>query len=149
MELAMQHTITCSTTISSPAHEVWAVWSDLDAYPAWDPREEVNHLDGPLAAGTMGTFKQRGRGAGRYRITAVEPGEAWTSESPLPGGRLVIEHRLESRPDGVELTKRYTAHGPMALAFRWFFAKGIQREMPGSFAALEAEIARRSRGTRP
>jgi|SRR5579859_2495823 len=144
----MQHTITCTKTVSAPAHEVWAVWSDLEAYPKWDKREEANHLEGPFAVGSSGTFKQRGRGAGTYRITAIEEGRAWTTETSLPGGKLVIDHRLESGPHGVELTKRYTAHGPMALAFRWFFVKEIQREMPGSFAALEAEIARRFSGAR-
>jgi len=139
----MQHSITCTKTISAEMHEAWAVWSDLEAYPEWDPREELNQLAGPFAVGTTGTFKQRGRGAGTYRITELEPGKAWTSETALPGGKLVIEHSLESGPNGVTLTKRYTAHGPMALAFRWFFAREIEREVPKSFAALEREIRRR------
>lgn len=139
----MQYTITCQATVSAPAHQAWAVWSDLASYPAWDEREELNQLDGPFAAGVTGTFKQRGRGKGTYRITAVEEGRAWTTETPLPGGRLVIDHRLDKGAEGTLLTKRYTAHGPMAVAFKWFFARGIRREMPGSFAALGREIARR------
>jgi hypothetical protein len=140
---SMQHTITCAKAIAASQQEAWAVWSDLEAYPKWDPREELNELSGPFAVGTTGTFKQRGRGAGQYRITALEPGTAWTSETALPGGKLVIEHLLESSPKGVTLTKRYTAHGPLALAFRWFFAREIEREVPKSFAALENEIRRR------
>lgn len=139
----MQHTITCAKTILTDMQKAWAVWSDLETYPKWDPREELNQLDGPFATGTTGTFKQRGRGPGRYRIAQLQAGKGWTSESSLPGGKLVIEHSLEPSSAGVTLTKRYTAHGPMALAFRWFFAREIEREMPRSFAALEAEITRR------
>jgi Polyketide cyclase / dehydrase and lipid transport len=140
----MEHTITCRASVATADRDqVWAVWSDVAAYPTWDPREELNRLDGPFVADTTGTFKQRGRGEGTYTITAVDPGRSWTTQTSLPGGRLVIEHVLEEGPRGVELTKRYTAVGPMALAFRLFFARGIRREMPESFDALEAEIGRR------
>ena len=47
---------------------------------------------------------------------------------------MVINHLIELTTEGVALTKTYDAHGPMALAFRLFFARGILREMPGSFA---------------
>ena len=123
--------------------QVWTVWSDLASYPAWDPREEVNEPDGPLVAGTTGTFKQRGHGAGRYTVTSVDEQRGWTSETALPGGRLVIEHTVEAAPGGTRLVKRYRVHGPMVPAFRFFFARRIQAEMPGTFDALAAEIGRR------
>lgn len=28
---------------------VWSVWTDIDRFPAWDPREQHNRLDGPFA----------------------------------------------------------------------------------------------------
>jgi hypothetical protein len=137
--------LSCQTTLAGiSAQDAWTVWSDLASYPSWDPREEVNQPDGPLAVGTTGRFKQRGRGSGTYTITAVEPGRRWVSQTALPGGRLVIDHRIEPGQGATTLTKTYVAEGPMALAFRWFFARGIRREMPGSFAALEAEIRRRT-----
>lgn len=141
----MNYVIACQATfLGKAATDVWTVWSDLASYPKWDPREEVNRPNGPLAAGTTGTFKQRGRGAGSYTITAVEPGRRWVSETSLPGGRLVIDHHVDPVGDGTMVTKTYTVEGPMAVAFRWFFGRGIRAEMPGSFGALEAEVARRS-----
>jgi len=144
----MSFTVTCQATISGvTTEEVWAVWSDLASYPSWDPREEINQPNGPMAPGTRGAFKQRGRGAGTYLITEVEPGRRWVSETALPGGKLVIDHRIEQALGRTTATKIYTAEGPMALAFRLFFARGIRREMPRSFAALEAEIRRRRERT--
>jgi len=140
----MNCVITCEANLpSADAADVWTVWSDLASYPQWDAREEVNRPGGPLAVGMTGAFKQRGRKAGTYRIIAVEPGRRWVSETALPGGRLVIDHRVDRMGEATKVAKIYTAEGPMALAFRWFFAQGIRKDMPGSFAALEAEVARR------
>jgi len=141
----MKHTITCRATLKATERErVWDVWTDLNAYPSWDEREEVNKLDGPFGPGTTGTFKQRGRGAGRYTIVAVEPGRSWTTHIALPGGLLEIEHFVEGEAGAVEVVKRYNITGPMALLFKLFFARGIAKQMPGSFAALDAEVARRA-----
>jgi hypothetical protein len=141
----MSFTVSCKAMLLGiAAEQAWMVWSDLASYPSWDPREEINQPNGPLAVGTTGTFKQRGRGAGTYMITAVDPGRSWVSQTSLPGGRLVIDHQVEQARGGTTVTKTYLAEGPMALAFRLFFARGIRREMPGSFAALETEIRRRA-----
>lgn len=146
----MSYVMVCEATLRGlDQADVWAVWSDLASYPEWDPREEINKPNGPLAAGTTGVFKQRDRGAGTYVIIAVEPGRRWTSQTALPGGRLVIDHQLDTNADGVVVRKTYTVEGPMALAFRWFFAKDIRAQMPGSFAALEAEIIRRGHAPGP
>src|SRR5690349_501503 len=103
--MPMDYVITCETTLLADPADVWAVWSDLASYPKWDDREEINQPNGPLAVGTTGTFKQRSRGAGTYKITAVEPGGRWVNEIALPGGRLVIDHRVERAGDGTKVTK--------------------------------------------
>jgi hypothetical protein len=115
-------------------------------YPEWDPREQALRLDGPFEAGTTGWSKQVGpRPGSPFRLVRVEAPNRWTNESPLPGGRLSIDHLLTDRGDGtVHLTKRYEVHGPMQLAFRLIFAHAIRRDTPGTFTALEAETARRA-----
>ena len=142
----MKYSITCSATVAAPAAAVWATWADMPAYPTWDDREETTTLDGPFAVGTTGFSKQKGgRDGSTFTLTTVEPNQRWSNEMPLPGGKLVIDHQLTDRHDGTaEVAKIYTAYGPMAVAFRLFFAKGIRREMPGSFAALEREANRRA-----
>jgi len=99
-------------------------------------------------AGTTGFSKQVGQRPGTtFGLTRVEPRTRWTNQTPLPGGRLLIDHRLVPQVHGtVRLVKRYEAYGPMSLAFRLFFARGIPAEMPATFAALAAEAARGSRG---
>jgi hypothetical protein len=141
----MKHSIECTATLGAAPAAVWAVWADMTSYPAWDPRDEEMRLDGPFATGTTGWSKQAGRRPGSpFTLTLVEPMTRWVNELPLPGGSLVIDHQLEAVSGGRSaVRKTYTAHGPMAVLFALHFGRGIRREMPASFAALEAEAARR------
>jgi uncharacterized protein YndB with AHSA1/START domain len=138
--------LVCSASIDAPVTAVWDAWSDLAAYPSWDPREEVMRLDGPVAAGTTGFSKQAGpRPGAPIRIKRVDVPTRFTIETPLPGGRLVLDHVLEAAPDGgTTIHKRYEAWGPMSVAFRLVFARGIRAQMPDTFRALGAEVARRA-----
>lgn len=141
------YAIDLEATVTGDVAGLWAAWTDMAAYPSWDPREETMRVDGPFEPGTTGFSKQTGpRPGSAFTITRVEPVSRWTIETPLPGGKLVLDHLLEAAGEGsVRLVKRYEAHGPMSLAFRLVFARGIRAEMPATFAALAAEAERRSR----
>ena len=139
------YAIDCTATVRGSLTDIWNTWSDMAAYPAWDPREESIRLDGPFEAGTTGFSKQVGpRPGSPFRITRVDAPTGWTNESPLPGGKLVIDHTLTEGTDGtVHLIKHYEAYGPMSVLFRLIFARAIRAQAPGTFEALEAEAARR------
>jgi hypothetical protein len=140
----MKHELDVTAVIRADAAAVWSTWTDIDRFPAWDPREQRNRLDGPFAVGATGWSKQKGAPGGPYTICRIEPGRSWQATSPLPGGALTIDHRVEDLNDGrVRVSKRYVATGPMSLAFRCWFGPSIRRAMPASFTALEAETARR------
>jgi uncharacterized protein YndB with AHSA1/START domain len=141
----MKHVIHCQATVSAPRQQVWSVWSDMASYPDWDPREEELRFDGPLEPGATGYSKQKGgRSGSEFTVVRVEPGHRWTNETPLPGGKLVIDHTLEDTgDDAVLVTKTYTAHGPTALLFRLYYAREIMQENPRSFEGLTSEISRR------
>jgi hypothetical protein len=145
----MKYELDVAAVIHADAAAAWSVWTDIDRFPSWDPRERRNRLDGPFAVGTTGSSKQKGAPGGSYTICRIEPGRSWQATSTLPGGALTIDHRVEDLAGGqVRVSKRYVATGPMALAFRWWFGPAIRRAMPASFTALAAEAARR-RGTMP
>lgn len=99
-----------------------------------------------VVATTTGWSKQVGpRPGSAFTVTEVVPGSRWSSEVPLPYGRLVVTHSLAA--DGTEWTrvvKSYAARGPFAWVLRFLFAPGIRRSTPATFAALEAEAVRRA-----
>jgi Polyketide cyclase / dehydrase and lipid transport len=130
-----------STELDASRDAVWKVWSDMTKYPEWDPRELELRLDGPFAAGTTGYSKQKGNPGGVFRIVDVSAPSAWTNASPLPGGELVISHRLdELGGTRTRITKRYQVTGPLQLLFRLWFAPALGRAQPTSFAALATRL---------
>ena len=132
-------------TVDGDVAKLWAVWTDLPRFPDWDPREQVTRINGPFAVGTTVFSKQAGTPAGESTITVIEPPRRWTVESPLPGGKLAIEHRLAPKDDGrVTVSKRYEVHGPLTLLFRVYYGPRVRKAMLGTFHALGTEAARLS-----
>jgi hypothetical protein len=131
--------------ISGDVAQVWRTWTDMPAFPAWDPREEETRLDGPFEVGTHGWSKQRGNPGGPFTLAAIEPGRAWSSVSPLPGGKLVVGHFLEQLAGGkIRVGKRYDVYGPLTVLFRLYYRRTVTRSLPETFAALQVEAARRA-----
>jgi uncharacterized protein YndB with AHSA1/START domain len=129
-----------TTEIAAPLDRVWAVWSDMPKYPEWDPRELELRLDGPFAAGTTGYSRQKGNPGGTFRVLSVDAPTGWINVSPLPGGELVIAHRLDDLGGRTRATKTYRASGPLQLLFRLWFAAALRRAMPATWSALAARI---------
>jgi uncharacterized protein YndB with AHSA1/START domain len=138
------YSFSASQRIHADVGRIWQVWTDPDSFPRWDPREVRTQLHGPFAVGSRIDSKQKGNPGGSATITAVEDQHRWTVTSPLPGGSLVNDHILAQTGDGeVTVTKRYDVTGPLGLLFRLYYGPKVRRAMPASFAALEAEAARR------
>jgi uncharacterized protein YndB with AHSA1/START domain len=134
----------CSKTVTGDVSAMWAVWADPDRYPEWDPRELRTRLSGPFAPGGTIDSKQKGNPGGTATITLVEPEHRWRAESPLPGGKLVIDHELTpAGPGQVRVAKRYEVTGPLRLLFRLYYGPRVSAALPASFDALAAEAARR------
>ena len=143
---------TCTrSTVKPPSpatlDDLWDTWTDMAAYPSWDPREEELRIDGPFAGGHH-RFLEAGRSAPRLDIR----GDQGRADEPVdqrdPPPRRQAGDRPQAVPqtDGtVRLVKRYEAYGPMSVAFRLVFARGIRSEMPATFAALAQEAERRAR----
>ncbi len=142
----MQRTVIVDAELGGTVESIWAVLADMPGYATWDPRAGQVHLDGPFATGTTGHVVSPAGKSSPLLLSDVVPGVRWTSELPLPGGRLVMTYVLAPvGPGRVRVTKTYVAHGPVSVAFRVWYARSIRAELPATFAALEAEAARRIR----
>jgi Polyketide cyclase / dehydrase and lipid transport len=140
----VRYSLICEKTINATPQEAWAVWSDVAGYPTWDDREEAADADGPLAPGVQVRYRQRGGRSGTYVITALDQGRSWTTEEKVPRGFLQTEHHIAAIGEGLTRVRRsYRVDGLTSIPFRLVVAPGIRREMEGTFAALEREIARR------
>ena len=88
--------------ISAPPDRVWAVMSDIEAWPEWTPTvTRVELLDpGPLAVGQRARVLQPRLPAALWRITALEPGRSFTWVTRSPGVVVTARHSVEPAEGG-------------------------------------------------
>jgi Polyketide cyclase / dehydrase and lipid transport len=120
---------------------VWRVWTDVSCWPEWDESKELSRLDGPFAVGTTGWAKQRGNLGGPFTITRLDHGRGWTTEAPLPLGKVVFDHELEALGGGqVRVVKTVVVHGGFTTLFRLVVAGKMRRDINRSFTGLERHV---------
>ncbi|WP_193610814.1 SRPBCC family protein [Nocardioides lijunqiniae] len=101
------------TTTADPA-EVWALWSDTDTWPDWDPAVQAVTLDGAFVEGVTGTMTLTGPIEVPVTLDVVVPGSRYLDR--LTMGELVIriDHVIRPTPEGAEVTVTTTIEGPGA-----------------------------------
>src|SRR5216117_3176265 len=93
---------------TAAAEAVWALWSDVAQWPAWDDDLDAVSLDGDFSAGTSGTLKPKGMDPLAFTITRAEPDRGYSDETPLPGAVLRFEHELLPAERGLLIRQRLT-----------------------------------------
>jgi hypothetical protein len=138
-------TFTESAVVSGDPAFLWEVLSDLPALPEWDPHVEGLGLEAAFEVGASGWTKPKGAPKGKFTVTAIEPGRGYSTESPMPMGRMSVTNRLEPGIEGlVTVSRSIEVHGGFAPMFKWFFMKPMRRDMHDTFKALEQEAGRRA-----
>jgi len=112
---------------------VFALWADVQGWPAWDASLVAATLDGPFAAGTTGTLHPQGMPEPiAFDITAVEPGAGFADETRLGPLVLRFTHRVEPREGGSRIVVSIEADGPDADRI----GPAVAGDLPESVAAL-------------
>jgi len=132
----------CEATFEADPDAVWKAWTDVARWPEWDVSKEIAELDGPFEPGTHGWARQRGNLGGSFTITAVDPGQRWVTECPMPLGKVIFDHRLEPAAAGyVRVVKRVEVEGACAPLVLMFVPR-MRRDIAASLAALEGQLSR-------
>jgi Polyketide cyclase / dehydrase and lipid transport len=121
-------------TPAAPEH-VFALWADVEGWPAWDASLLATTLDGPFAAGTAGTLHPEGMPEPiAFVITAVEDGAGFADETRLGPLALRFGHRVERHGGGSRIVVTIEAEGPDADTI----GPAVASDLPESVAALAA-----------
>ncbi len=121
-------------TPASP-EAVFALWADVEGWPAWDASLVATTLDGPFAAGSTGTLHPQGMPEPiAFTITAVEEGTGFADETRLGPLVLRFRHRVEPRGEGARIVVEIDADGPDADQV----GPAVAADLPESVAALAA-----------
>ncbi len=131
----------CEATFEADPDAVWKAWTDVARWPEWDVSKEIAQLDGPFEPGTRGWARQRGNLGGSFTITEVDAGRRWVTECPMPLGKVIFDHRLETIAEGrVRVVKRVEVEGACAPLVRMFAPK-MRRDITASLAALHHQLS--------
>lgn len=136
-------TLTAAAWIDAPPRAVWAVLTDLDRYPEWNPL--FSQAAGDLAVGrrvTLRSTRDDGRSTTiRPRVTVVTPETELRWTGYLPGSILVTgEHSFTLKPGngGTLIMQRGTFRGFMVR----FSGRALDRAEAG-FQSLNGALKAR------
>ena len=124
--------------------QVWAVWSDVAAWPRWDTAAEWVRPAGPMAVGQTYRIRPRQGPAATGTFTRVDPGHGYSDATPLFLCKLGFDHDVADLPDGrgVTITHRVTLAGPLSFAFARLLGRRIAAGSPAVLDRLVTVAAK-------
>jgi uncharacterized protein YndB with AHSA1/START domain len=108
---------TYERTVDSTAspEQVWALWSDPEHWPDWNPDVSALSLDGPFAQGVTGAMTSGGGRTHRVKFTELTVGHSFMLEtSPIPATRFRFECRVDAAANGSRVTQAVSMSGLLA-----------------------------------
>lgn len=101
-------------TTASPA-KVWAVWSDVNRWPEWNPDMNESRIDGTLKLGATGMINTKSGGKHDVVVTHYEEGRSFELESTaLPGTKMAIRATIAPNGSGSRITQGFEPRGFLA-----------------------------------
>jgi uncharacterized protein YndB with AHSA1/START domain len=116
---------------------VWALWTDIEGWPSWNPAVVRAELGGPFGEGATGSVRAAGGPASKLTVLAVEPERLFVTEASERLMRLRFEHELDDGADGqVRLTQRVQMTGLATPLMRRTIGPRLERSIPVALANL-------------
>jgi uncharacterized membrane protein len=121
-------------TIEAPIDVVWAVFTDVERWPAWTRSvTSVELIDGPMRLGAKARIRQPQLPTVVWTVTDWNPGTSWTWTATGPGARTQASHVLTESGGSTIAEQSITPSGPIGrlAAFMW-------RSLTRRYLAMEA-----------
>src|SRR5579871_2785451 len=123
------------------AADVWRVWSDVDAWPEWNPDMKESKLNGPLQVGTTGVINTRSGGRHDVVVTHLEPGKSFELESSaMPGTRLAIRATVTPVGTGSRISQAFEPRGLLAPIMGPMMSGTILKTFSSVLAGLARKV---------
>ncbi len=130
------------TVIDAPLDQVWALQTDIDGWPAWQPDVTTARLEGALEAGTIFRWKAKGLNI-VSTLQAVEPGRTigWTGDSI--GMRAVHIWHFEPQAGGTRVVTEESLSGWFPRLMKMFSPAFLENSLAASLQTLKTRAERR------
>jgi hypothetical protein len=128
-----------TVTVNAKAHDIWALWVDVNAWKTWDPGIDSTELHGNFKAGNTFTLKPQGGEPMEVVLVSVTQGEEFTDETVLPFGTIRNRHRMAQAGSRVVVTHEVEAE--IAADAVGFFATEIWPNLQDGTAESVKNVA--------
>jgi uncharacterized protein YndB with AHSA1/START domain len=129
--------------VAAPPEVVWAVLTDIAAWPSWNPDVKSAALDGPLAAGTQFRWKA-GPGTITSTLQSVEAPRRIEWTGTTFGIKAVHVHQFEQQREATIVRSAESWEGLPVRLLRGSMAKTLQKAVDSGLRHLKAEAERRA-----
>lgn len=134
--------------IAAPLEKVWALQTDIDRWPQWQPDVSSATLEGRLGVGSIFHWKAKGLSI-TSTIQELEPKRriAWTGRAM--GMKAVHIWTFETRKKGTRVLTQESLSGPIPRIIKLFDPKFLEKSLAESLQVLkdraELEISAKDR----
>ena len=126
-----------STVIDAPLERVWALHTDIDAWPSWNAHGDQAELDGPLLPGNSFSWKTHGLDI-TSTIREIVPGERLVWGGPAGGIAGVHVWTFEQTGSQVSVHTEESWSGAPVDAAAAELGQALHDSLTDWFAALKA-----------
>lgn len=124
-------------SINAPPATVYAIYTEVDLWPRWDPDTKSASLEGPFAVGTQGTLAPTQGFPVRMKLTEVVHERSFTVECKAPLCVMRFDHELTPDGPGVTALHRVSFAGPLAWLFGRLVGARVRLGLPVTMQSLK------------
>jgi len=123
--------------------DIWAVWIDVNNWPAWQHDLEYCTLDGKFEVGNHFFLKPKGVSQVKIIITEVIDGCSFTDCTQFFGAKMYDTHVMHETSDGLMIAHTVVVTGPLRWLWVKLVAQNLADTVPQQMEALIAYVKRR------
>ncbi len=128
---------------------IWALWTDVATWPAWDTELQAATIVGAFKKGAKGTLIPKSGAKSKFVVTELVEGQHYTFVTFLPLARLEITRQLSTKSGATTFIHRVRFVGPLGKLFAWIFGAHFRKALPVVMQQLaqQAEAIHKGRPT--
>ncbi|WP_310418083.1 SRPBCC family protein [Chamaesiphon sp. OTE_8_metabat_110] len=116
-------------TSASP-EKIWAIWTDVEHWSAWDTELSDARLEGAFVLGSVGKLTPKAGRVSPFIISQLNAGNSYTFTLKLPLCKLNVYRHLYSQSDGTYFTHEVSFQGLLAFLFGLLLGRRFRIVLP-------------------
>lgn len=107
------------------AEQIWAVWTNVNHWHAWQPDIEHAKIEGEFKVGNTFTLKPKGGPRVNIELVHVEPNKQFTDLTRFPGAKMYGSHEFIDHGNEIEIKTTMSIEGPLSFIWKKLVAEDV------------------------